>query len=187
MAAVQEGIPCCSVYGAMDQTARKINVGRFRAGKVQFMLVTDVAARGIDIPLIDNVINYDFTPKPKLFVHRSGRAARAGRPGTSVSFVTADEYPYLIDLHLFLSRPLRVVGQPLPQGAAQALADEGDSWCVPAPGVWLRLVVCVCDSWCVAAPQARVCRLHGSVCALALVAVGAPEPRLRMPMIEPSP
>jgi superfamily II DNA/RNA helicase len=127
---VQEGIPSCAVYGAMDQTARKINVGKFRAGRVSFLLVTDVAARGIDIPIIDNVINYDFTPKPKLFVHRAGRAARAGRSGTAVSLVTPDDYPYLLDLHLFLSRPLRVV-PPLGSGETLPKDCQGvDSWWV---------------------------------------------------------
>lgn len=58
------------------QAARKINIAKFRAGRAQFLVVTDVAARGIDIPLLDNVINYDFPPQPKLFVHRVGRAAR---------------------------------------------------------------------------------------------------------------
>ena len=58
------------------QAARKINIAKFRAGRAQFMVVTDVAARGIDIPLLDNVINFDFPPQPKLFVHRVGRAAR---------------------------------------------------------------------------------------------------------------
>jgi ATP-dependent RNA helicase DDX54/DBP10 len=119
----------------MDQTARKINVGKFRAGKVSFLLVTDVAARGIDIPIIDNVVNFDFTPKPKLFVHRAGRAARAGRSGTAVSFVTVDDYPYLIDLHLFLSRPLQVVpsagGAPADGGQGQDM----DSWCAAPPAV----------------------------------------------------
>jgi superfamily II DNA/RNA helicase len=52
------------------QTARKIHVAKFRAGKVGVLITTDVAARGIDIPLIDNVINYDFPAKPELFVHR---------------------------------------------------------------------------------------------------------------------
>ena len=88
------------------QAARKIHTGKFRAGKVHLMIVTDVAARGIDIPLLDNVINFDFPAKPKLFVHRVGRAARAGRLGTAYSLLTRDELPYLIDLHLFLSRPL---------------------------------------------------------------------------------
>lgn len=58
------------------QTARKIHVAKFRAQKVHLLVTTDVAARGIDIPLIDNVINLDFPPKPELFVHRVGRAAR---------------------------------------------------------------------------------------------------------------
>jgi ATP-dependent RNA helicase DDX54/DBP10 len=52
------------------QTARKIHVAKFRSGKVGVLITTDVAARGIDIPLIDNVIHYDFPAKPELFVHR---------------------------------------------------------------------------------------------------------------------
>jgi ATP-dependent RNA helicase DDX54/DBP10 len=66
-------------------------VAKFRAGKVKLMLVTDIAARGIDIPLLDYVINYDFPPKPKLFVHRVGRVARAGRSGDAISLVSPDE------------------------------------------------------------------------------------------------
>lgn len=88
------------------QAARKIHTAKFRSGKSSVMLVTDVAARGIDIPLLDNVINYDFPPKAKLFVHRAGRAARAGRSGTAYSFVTREDLPYLLDLLLFLGRPL---------------------------------------------------------------------------------
>ncbi|CAM6101614.1 unnamed protein product [Calypogeia fissa] len=102
-----EGIDLSVVYGAMDQTARTIHLAKFRARKTMLLLVTDVAARGIDIPLIDNVINYDFPPKPKLFVHRVGRAARAGRSGTAFSFVAGDEMPFVLDLHLFLSRPCK--------------------------------------------------------------------------------
>ncbi|KAJ4869879.1 putative DEAD-box ATP-dependent RNA helicase 29 [Raphanus sativus] len=94
-------------YGDMDQDARKIHVSRFRARKTMLLIVTDIAARGIDIPLLDNVINWDFPPRPKIFVHRVGRAARAGRTGSAISFVTPEDMPYLLDLHLFLSKPIR--------------------------------------------------------------------------------
>ncbi|GAB4823750.1 hypothetical protein N2152v2_010796 [Parachlorella kessleri] len=119
------GIQAACVYGTMDQAARKINVAKFRANKVQFLIVTDVAARGIDIPLLDNVVNYDFPPKPKLFVHRAGRAARAGRTGTAYSLLTREELPYLLDLHLFLSRPLAPAPVQSVQAAAQAAASLG--------------------------------------------------------------
>ncbi|XAR62412.1 RNA helicase [Bertholletia excelsa] len=103
----EEGIEPSVCYGDMDQDARKIHISRFRARKTMLLIVTDVAARGIDIPLLDNVINWDFPPKPKLFVHRVGRAARAGRSGTAFSFLTSEDMPYLLDLHLFLSKPIR--------------------------------------------------------------------------------
>lgn len=103
----EDGIVASVCYGDMDHEARKIHISKFRARKTMLLIVTDVAARGIDIPLLDNVVNFDFPPKPKLFVHRVGRAARAGRTGTSFSFVTSEDMPYLLDLHLFLSKPIR--------------------------------------------------------------------------------
>uniref|UniRef100_A0A3Q4GDU7 DEAD (Asp-Glu-Ala-Asp) box polypeptide 54 n=1 Tax=Neolamprologus brichardi TaxID=32507 RepID=A0A3Q4GDU7_NEOBR len=65
-----EGLECAYIYSALDQTARKINIGKFVHRKAMVLLVTDVAARGIDIPLLDNVINYNFPSKAKLFLHR---------------------------------------------------------------------------------------------------------------------
>ncbi|KAJ4747593.1 ATP-dependent RNA helicase dbp10 [Rhynchospora pubera] len=103
----EEGIEPSVSYGDMDQDARKIHISRFRARKTMLLIVTDVAARGLDIPLLDNVVNWDFPPKPKIFVHRVGRVARAGRTGTAYSFVTSEDMPYLLDLHLFLSKPLK--------------------------------------------------------------------------------
>lgn len=67
---MQNGISAEPVYGNMDQTARKINLGKFRVRRCRCLIATDVAARGIDVPLLDNVINYDVPDKPKLFVHR---------------------------------------------------------------------------------------------------------------------
>ncbi|KAI8976159.1 P-loop containing nucleoside triphosphate hydrolase protein [Pilobolus umbonatus] len=98
------------VYGSLDQTARNIQISKFRAGVTNILVVTDVAARGIDIPILENVINYDFSGSSKIFVHRVGRAARAGRRGWAYSFITPDDLPYLIDLELFLTRPLVLSG-----------------------------------------------------------------------------
>lgn len=100
------GIESSFAFSSLDQTARKINIGKFQHRKTNVMIVTDVAARGIDIPLLDNVINYNFPGKPKLFVHRVGRVARAGRSGTAYSLVGSDELAHVVDLHLFLGRPL---------------------------------------------------------------------------------
>ncbi|KAF2667610.1 DEAD-domain-containing protein [Microthyrium microscopicum] len=97
-------------YGSLDQTARKMQVQAFRDGVSNILVVTDVAARGIDIPVLANVINFDFPSQPKIFVHRVGRTARAGQKGWSYSLVQDGDLPYLIDLQLFLSRRL-VVGR----------------------------------------------------------------------------
>lgn len=99
------------IYGSLDQEARELAIHNFRTGRSTILIVTDVAARGIDIPLLDNVINYDFPGKAKLFVHRVGRAARAGRSGCAYSLVSMDELPYLIDLQMFLGHKLVVGGQ----------------------------------------------------------------------------
>jgi ATP-dependent RNA helicase DDX54/DBP10 len=100
------GVENTVIYGTLDQDARKSNLATFRSGTKPVLVVTDVAARGIDVPLIDHVIHYAFPPNPKLFVHRSGRAARAGRVGYCWGLVEPDEMPYMIDLHLFLGRKL---------------------------------------------------------------------------------
>lgn len=95
------------IYGTLDSEARNSNLAAFRNGSKPIMVVTDVAARGVDIPFMDHVIHYHFPPSPKLFIHRSGRAARAGRIGYCWGLVEPDELPYMVDLHLFLGRKLK--------------------------------------------------------------------------------
>jgi ATP-dependent RNA helicase DDX54/DBP10 len=114
------GFAVSYVYGSLDQTARKMQVDDFRRGRTNILVVTDVAARGIDIPVLANVINYDFPPQPKVFVHRVGRTARAGQRGWSYSLVRDSDNPYLLDLQLFLGRRL-VVGQ---EGIGASFAQD---------------------------------------------------------------
>ncbi|KAL7061034.1 hypothetical protein AAHC03_09366 [Spirometra sp. Aus1] len=100
-------ISCTVVHSGLDPVARTLAVRNFKAKKVRCLLVTDLAARGIDIPLLDNVINFHFPGQPKLFIHRVGRVARAGRAGLAISFVDSDELPYLVDLCVFLGRQVQ--------------------------------------------------------------------------------
>ena len=84
------GYTVAVVYGDLDPAARKTNIGKFRANKSQFLIVTDIAARGIDIPLLDNVINYDFPMTPKLSIVLAG-----GRtPRMETAKVSALQYYY---------------------------------------------------------------------------------------------
>lgn len=103
----QAGYAVSPIYGSMDQTARRLHLARFRAGRTSILVVTDLAARGIDIPGVENVVNYDFPNGARAFVHRVGRTARAGRKGWAYTFVTASELPHLLDLELFLGRPVK--------------------------------------------------------------------------------
>lgn len=76
------------LHGRMDQSARLGALNKFRGGSREILIATDVAARGLDIPSVDLVLNFDLPPDSKTYVHRVGRTARAGKSGVAISFVT---------------------------------------------------------------------------------------------------
>ena len=76
------------LHGQMSQSARLGALSKFRAGSREILVATDVAARGLDIPSVDLILNFDLPPDSKTYVHRVGRTARAGKSGVAVSFVT---------------------------------------------------------------------------------------------------
>ncbi|KAL6452972.1 DBP10 ATP-dependent RNA helicase DBP10 [Candida maltosa Xu316] len=94
------------IYGTLDQHARKNQLYQFRVGLTNILVVTDVAARGIDIPVLANVINFTLPASSKIFIHRVGRTARAGNKGWAYSIVNEKELPYLLDLELFLGKKI---------------------------------------------------------------------------------
>lgn len=100
------GYTCSHLYSSLDQAARGQQMQHFRTGRTNLLIVTDVAARGIDLPVLEHVVNYDMPTQPRVFVHRVGRTARAGRKGYAWSLVTNKELPQLCELQLFLDRPL---------------------------------------------------------------------------------
>jgi ATP-dependent RNA helicase DeaD len=85
------GFACDALNGDMTQQARERTVGRFRSGKLDILIATDVAARGIDVPRISHVINFDIPYDVEGYIHRIGRTGRAGRDGNAITFVTARE------------------------------------------------------------------------------------------------
>ncbi|KAG5447355.1 ATP-dependent RNA helicase ddx54 [Clonorchis sinensis] len=103
-------LPCTCIHSGLDPAARNSAIKEFTSNQIRVLLVTDVAARGVDIPLLDNVINFHFPPQPKLFLHRVGRVARAGRSGTAYSLIDPDELPYLFDVLVFLGKSLQTSG-----------------------------------------------------------------------------
>ncbi|PWZ02162.1 DEAD-domain-containing protein [Testicularia cyperi] len=118
------GYACSHIYSSLDQATRGIQMSRFRRGQTSLLIVTDVAARGIDLPVLEHVVNFDFPPQARTFVHRVGRTARAGRNGWAWSMCTNAELPYLCDLQLFLGRPLVSSHTALSPQMATALSTD---------------------------------------------------------------
>ncbi|UJR31146.1 hypothetical protein I4U23_018653 [Adineta vaga] len=102
----QDLFSAVTIYSTLDHSTRKINLSRYQSGKARVLIVTDIAARGIDIPSLDNVINYHFPGTSKLFLHRVGRVARAGRTGTAYSLISTDELSYLFDVQEFIGKSI---------------------------------------------------------------------------------
>ncbi|MGK2966612.1 MAG: DEAD/DEAH box helicase, partial [Tepidiformaceae bacterium] len=81
------GVPAKAIHGDLRQGERDRVMAAFRSGQLEFLVATNVAARGLDIPDIEHVINYDVPQNPEEYIHRIGRTARAGKKGSAISFV----------------------------------------------------------------------------------------------------
>jgi ATP-dependent RNA helicase SrmB len=88
-------INCSWIQGEMPQDRRNNAISRFRDGSVKILLATDVAARGIDVPEISHVINFDMPRTADVYVHRIGRTGRAGKKGIAISLVEAHDQPMM--------------------------------------------------------------------------------------------
>jgi len=93
-----EGLTAAAIHGNKSQGARTKALASFKDGRVQILVATDIAARGIDIDLLPQVVNFDLPNVPEDYVHRIGRTARAGNTGQAVSLVCGDELKLLWDI-----------------------------------------------------------------------------------------
>ncbi|KGM09096.1 DNA helicase, partial [Cellulomonas bogoriensis 69B4 = DSM 16987] len=103
----ERGFAAGAIHGDLGQGAREQALRAFRSGKIDVLVATDVAARGIDVDDVTHVINYQCPEDEKTYLHRTGRTGRAGRTGTAVTFVDWDDVPRwsLIDKALDLGFP----------------------------------------------------------------------------------
>jgi ATP-dependent RNA helicase DeaD len=88
-----QGFRAAPIHGDLSQNRREHAMQSFRDGRIELLVATDVAARGIDVPAVGYVINYDVPQDPLTYFHRIGRTARAGRLGKAMTFVSNSEYP----------------------------------------------------------------------------------------------
>jgi ATP-dependent RNA helicase DeaD len=112
------GYPVGALQGNLAQGARERAIAAFRSGELPILCATNVAARGLDIDGIGQVINYELPESADLFTHRAGRTGRMGRKGEAITFVTPDDAAKLRQIEKRLERRLTSSGQlpaaPLP-------------------------------------------------------------------------
>jgi superfamily II DNA/RNA helicase len=103
----KEGFEADSLHGNLRQNKRNIVISKFRANKIHVLVATDIAARGLDIPHIEHVINYDLPQQAEDFIHRMGRTGRAGASGTAWSFVTPSDKRKWFEIEKILNPGLK--------------------------------------------------------------------------------
>jgi superfamily II DNA/RNA helicase len=108
---VKHGFSAGALHGDMDQKSRMETLDKFRSGELMLLAASDVAARGLDIPDVSHIFNFDLPWQPDDYVHRIGRTGRAGKEGHSLSLVTVDELKSLKDIEKMLGEPVVWIGE----------------------------------------------------------------------------
>ncbi|MCB9049362.1 MAG: DEAD/DEAH box helicase [Lewinellaceae bacterium] len=103
------GIPALALHGDKGQKERSEVLDQFKSGNTNMLVATDVAARGIDIPDVEIVINYDLPEEPENYVHRVGRTGRAKKKGNAYSFCAEEERATLSEIQGFLDKEIKVL------------------------------------------------------------------------------
>ncbi len=125
----QHGFNASPIHGDLDQSVRTRTLDGFRDGSVHLLVASDVAARGLDIPAVSHVINFDVPSHPEDYVHRIGRTGRAGRKGKAFTIATPFDDKYLAAIE-------HLVKQPIPRGSLPDgfVVDATDAGPVRAEG-----------------------------------------------------
>jgi superfamily II DNA/RNA helicase len=109
----KHGFSAGALHGDMDQPARMASLDAFKNGEVSLLVCSDVAARGLDIPDVSHVFNFDVPTHSEDYVHRIGRTGRAGRSGTSITLVTDEDRKYLDQIEALIGKKIEWEGPGL--------------------------------------------------------------------------
>ncbi|WP_298481156.1 DEAD/DEAH box helicase [uncultured Maribacter sp.] len=120
----QADINSAAIHGNKSQTARQKALGAFKDGKLNVLVATDIAARGIDVEELSLVINYDLPNIPETYVHRIGRTGRASASGIALSFCDREERPYLRDIE-------KLIKQEVPRMPEHQFIDDSKEQATP--------------------------------------------------------
>jgi ATP-dependent RNA helicase RhlE len=118
----RDGIVCAAIHGNKSQGARTRALADFKDYKVQVLVATDIAARGLDISELPQVVNYELPHVPEDYVHRIGRTGRAGSTGQALSLVSNEERDRLRDIERVLGRKINVL--PLDRSAIKIVPEQ---------------------------------------------------------------
>ena len=120
----RHGFSVAALHGDMDQSARTAALEAFRGGSTQLLVASDVAARGLDIPDVSHVYNFDVPHHAEDYVHRIGRTGRAGRKGAAFTIVTSDDRKSLAAVEAMIKTPIEYQGPTLDELPQDDSADS---------------------------------------------------------------
>ncbi|MEO8242949.1 MAG: DEAD/DEAH box helicase [bacterium] len=120
----QHGFNASPIHGDLDQSVRTRTLDGFRDGTVHLLIASDVAARGLDIPAVSHVFNFDVPSHPEDYIHRIGRTGRAGRMGRAYTIAVPHDDKYLAAIEHLVKQPIPV--GKVPDGALEGASDKED-------------------------------------------------------------
>jgi ATP-dependent RNA helicase RhlE len=122
---VKNGIKSDAIHGNKSQNHRQRALNNFKDRSIRVLVATDIAARGIDVELMELVINYELPNIPETYVHRIGRTGRAGNTGNAISFCDYEEKAYLKDIEKLIHQTIPVIeGHPYPMEVFEIIKKE---------------------------------------------------------------
>ena len=124
---LQHKFNAAALHGDMDQSARTAALESFRNGEVTLLVASDVAARGLDIPAVSHIFNFDVPHHPDDYVHRIGRTGRAGLSGTAITIVAPIDGKSVAAIERLIGQPIPWMGEPAPAEAHESRESRGDS------------------------------------------------------------